>query len=68
MQLEAEGYDVVSTMDGEEAISKFDASIQLAILDIMVPLKDGFEVLDYIRKDSIIPVIFLPLFSAMFLI
>jgi len=59
MQLKAAGYEVIQAFDGEEAINLFNDQINLAILDIMVPKKDGFEVLDYIRKTSMIPIIFL---------
>jgi len=59
MQLKAEGYDVCQTYDGQEAIDKFDDSFHLAILDIMVPIKDGYEVLEYIRTRSHIPIVFL---------
>ncbi|MCH4887975.1 response regulator transcription factor [Acidaminobacter sp. JC074] len=59
MQLKSEGYDVTQAFDGNQATDLFDDSFHLAILDIMVPIKDGFEVLEYIRKTSHIPIIFL---------
>jgi len=59
MQLHSEGYEVIQAFDGQEAINLFDNTFDLAILDIMVPIKDGFEVLEHIRKSSIIPIIFL---------
>ncbi|KDR95512.1 DNA-binding response regulator, OmpR family, contains REC and winged-helix (wHTH) domain [Peptoclostridium litorale DSM 5388] len=59
MHLKGEGYEVVQAFDGEEAIERFTPDISLAILDVMVPEKDGFEVLSFIRKSSEIPVIFL---------
>jgi len=59
MQLQSEGYEVIQAFDGQEAINLFDKTIDLAILDIMVPIKDGFKVLEHIRKSSIIPIIFL---------
>lgn len=59
MHLKGEGYEVVQAFDGAEAIEKFTPDISLAILDVMVPEKDGFEVLSCIRKSSEIPVIFL---------
>lgn len=58
-QLTKEGITVVRTFDGLEAIQAFDNSIDLAILDIMVPKLDGVEVLSRIRKISNIPVVFL---------
>ncbi len=59
MQLKSEGYKIIQAFDGEEAIELFDDSVDLAILDIMVPKKDGYEVLEHIRKTSFIPIIFL---------
>ncbi|OGC01794.1 DNA-binding response regulator [candidate division KSB1 bacterium RBG_16_48_16] len=61
--LEQEGYKTISADDGEEAIEKaVAASPDLIILDIMLPGKDGLEVLREIRKHpnaQNIPVIFL---------
>lgn len=59
MHLTGEGYEVVQAFDGKEAIEKFTYDISLAILDVMVPIKNGFEVLSFIRKNSEIPVLFL---------
>jgi DNA-binding response OmpR family regulator len=58
-QLSTEGFKVLQCYDGEEAITQFDESIDLALLDIMVPKKDGLKVLEEIRKKSVIPVLFL---------
>ncbi|KHD44426.1 response regulator transcription factor [Streptococcus hongkongensis] len=52
------GYHVLIAKDGEEAIEKFGQS-SLAILDIMMPKKDGLEVLKTIRQVSQIPVLML---------
>ena len=57
--LKREGYEVESALDGEEAIQKFNKSISLVVLDIMLPKKDGVEVLKYIRSISDVPVIVL---------
>lgn len=59
MHLTKEGYKIIQSFDGKEAMELFDTEIDLAILDIMVPFHDGFEVLEYIRRKSQIPVIFL---------
>lgn len=55
------GYDVCLAEDGEAAIERFnsDKSVSLIVLDIMMPKKDGWEVLQYIRQFSKIPVIML---------
>lgn len=58
-QLKTEGFEVIQSYDGEEALRHFSDSIDLAILDIMVPKLDGVEVMKRIRETSVIPIIFL---------
>ena len=59
-QLTGEGYDVVSASNGKEAYDMFvSESPDMAILDIMMPLMDGFSLLTKIRETSEMPVIFL---------
>ena len=42
--LEAEGYIVLTAEDGEEALEKMEScSIDLAVVDIMMPKMDGYE-------------------------
>lgn len=56
--LENEGYIPFIAKDGFEALDIFNNNkIHLALLDIMMPGIDGFEVLSEIRKMSEIPVI-----------
>lgn len=58
--LEKEGYVVDTAYDGEEGINKVNKWIpQLVILDIMMPKKDGFQVLKEIRAKYKFPVIML---------
>jgi len=58
--LEKEGYIVETAFDGEEGVKKvFDFKPDLAILDIMMPKKDGFQVLKEIRTKFNFPVIML---------
>lgn len=58
--LEKEGYLVQTAYDGVEAMEKMhNSDIDLAILDVMMPKKDGFEVLREIRADYNIPVLML---------
>lgn len=60
LHLQREGYKVLQAADGQEALELFNENtVDLLILDIMMPMKDGFEVLSEIRKTSEIPVIFL---------
>lgn len=47
------GYDVVSVADGQEAIDVYNAEkdhLNLVVLDLMMPKKDGIEVCKYIRS------------------
>lgn len=55
-----ENYKIIKAYDGEQALEKIkENQIQLVILDIMMPKKDGIETLEEIRKDKNIPVIML---------
>lgn len=60
-KLKVEGYSVDSCFDGEEAVSYIKAtSYNIIIMDIMMPKKNGYEVLSEIRKEGITtPVLFL---------
>jgi len=58
--LEDNGFHVLSLMDGSQVLKTIGAqSPDLIILDIMLPGKDGLEVLKEIRRESFIPVIML---------
>lgn len=58
--LEKEGYTVDLAYDGEEAVKKvYEVLPDLILLDIMLPKKDGFQVLREIRKEFKIPVLML---------
>ncbi len=60
--LEQENFTVITAHDGAEAISKLFENPDLIILDIMMPVMDGFEVCSRIRNTKgfkNIPVIFL---------
>ena len=60
INLRMENYETVQAADGEEAIRLFHADQpDLVLLDLMLPKKSGFEVLDHIRKYSRAPVILL---------
>ena len=54
LNLKREGYDVIESASGEEAIELFDKNpdISMAVLDVMLPGIDGFEVLKHIRNKS----------------
>lgn len=59
--LKKEGYQGLEAGDGSEALKIFfeERDIELVILDIMLPLFNGIEVLTQIRKYSEVPVIML---------
>lgn len=60
IHLEKEGYRVFKALDGEEAIHVIQTqSIDLVILDIMMPKLDGYEVTRHIREQHNMPIIFL---------
>lgn len=60
MNLEMEGFRVVSAADGLEAVRVLVKEMpDLVLLDIMMPGIDGFETLRRIREVSQVPVIFL---------
>ncbi len=60
-KLQEKGFEVVVAGDGEEAIQKAkEAKPDLILLDIIMPKKDGFEVLQFLKQDpnaNAIPVI-----------
>lgn len=56
--LGSEGYNIECAEDGEEALKLFKAmSFNLVLLDLMIPKKNGMEVMKEIRKESIVPII-----------
>ncbi|CNG32281.1 envelope stress response regulator transcription factor CpxR [Yersinia similis] len=57
--LEMEGFNVVVAYDGEQALSQLDGSIDLLLLDIMMPRKNGIETLKELRQHHQTPVIML---------
>ncbi|OAT28285.1 envelope stress response regulator transcription factor CpxR [Proteus myxofaciens] len=57
--LEMEGFNVVLASDGEQALKLLDASIDLLLLDVMMPRKNGIETLKELRQNFQTPVIML---------
>ena len=59
--LEDEDYLVTACMNGQEAIDLFDKNkFDICLLDIMMPVKDGFTVAKKIRQQSdVIPILFI---------
>jgi two-component system KDP operon response regulator KdpE len=59
-ELQSEGYAVLATASGEEALARLDEDRpDLVVLDLMMPGMDGFETLRRIRAESQVPVIML---------
>lgn len=59
-RLTRDGYAVITAADGEEALTRFaESNPDLVVLDLMLPLVDGFEVCQQIRKISAVPIIIL---------
>ena len=60
LYLENSGYKVVEAEDGQQALDIMRSKqIDLCVLDIMMPKKDGYHVLQELRKESNIPVLIL---------
>lgn len=58
LYLEKEGYNVMISYDGEEAVVKFNAlKPDIVLLDIMLPTLDGWQVCREIRKRSNVPLL-----------
>src|SRR5579884_2972177 len=58
LYLEKEGYEVIEADDGLDALSLLRrGGIDVALIDVMLPELDGFEVLRRIRTESGIPII-----------
>jgi two-component system, OmpR family, response regulator CpxR len=56
----AHGYTIETVQNGCDALSKaFEQQYDLIILDVMMPVLDGFEVLRQLRRKSAVPVIML---------
>lgn len=60
LYLEKDGYKVFTASDGEEAWTCVQQEkIDLAILDIMMPKMDGYQLVKKIRSEKNMPIIFL---------
>ena len=61
LKLGSEGFDVTIANDGKEAIEELKGgSFDMLLLDLIMPGADGFEVLEFLKKEGIrIPTIVL---------
>jgi DNA-binding response OmpR family regulator len=56
--LELEGYDVLTASDGKQALEQIEANtLDLVLLDVMMPKMDGFTVCHRVREFSAVPII-----------
>ena len=63
--LEADGYGVIMAGDGRAALEILRSeSIDLMILDVMMPDVDGFEVCRIARRESLLPILMLTALDA----
>lgn len=54
-----EGYQIVEAASGQEVLDLLDSSVDLVILDIMMPGLSGYSTCSEIRKQLTVPVLFL---------
>ena len=56
--LMTENYEVITASDGESACEKFfSEDFSLVLLDLMIPKRNGMEVMGKIRESSTVPII-----------
>lgn len=57
--LELEGFDVIEANNGQQGLEKVDSSIDLILLDVMMPVMNGTEMLRRLREVHSTPVMML---------
>lgn len=57
--LNNEGFEVITAYTGQEALANISSELDLALLDVMLPDADGFDILKKIRQDYLFPVLML---------
>ena len=57
--LEGEGFETCTAYSGTRALASLDETVELIILDIMLPGEDGLSLCRRLRSTSSVPVIFL---------
>ena len=62
--LNKEGFEVLEASNGEEALEIFENEyIDLGIIDVMMPVMDGFELVENLKEFKDVPVIMLTAMS-----
>ena len=54
-----EGYQIIEAKNGKEALELLDDSIDLIILDVMMPEMNGYQVCLLMREKTNAPILFL---------
>ncbi len=62
--LTGEGYEVISARDGQEVLDKADSGVDVFILDVNMPMINGFMTAVELRKKYDAPIIFLTAYSS----
>lgn len=57
--LEMEGYETIIASNGVQAIEAVDDSVDIVLLDVMMPYSDGFSVCKKIKETYNLPIIFI---------
>lgn len=57
LKFNKKGFEVNSAVSGEEAINKIKEGYipDVILLDIVMPVMDGFEILDSLKKNNLVP-------------
>ncbi|TVR72978.1 MAG: DNA-binding response regulator [Sphaerobacteraceae bacterium] len=64
-KLQADGYGVITAMNGKEAVELFERERpDIVVLDLMMPVMDGYDAMQQIRQSANVPVVILTARSA----
>ncbi len=64
-KLQADGYGVITAMNGQEAVELFERERpDIVVLDLMMPVMDGYDAMQQIRQSADVPVVILTARSA----
>ena len=60
LYLEREGYEITEASNGEEGVEQWrKVNPDMILLDVMMPIMDGWQVCKIIREESKVPIIIL---------